>query len=255
MQRLLYSTYGEKSPVQLRKDMNDTTLDQIPLFRIAEAFLKIIQRDQHIKLTPLGALPKKVMVELYDKRYLLEEHIEQGITKLWREEDCAAIRSARLTTELAGLVKKVKGKLSLTKTATQLLKTNNRLKLFELLFQAFTERFLWSYNDGYPEQHVGQLGWAFSIFMLNKFGEQPLNADFYAKHYRKAFPSLLSFFRDDSIPAERQFFRCYAIRTFDRFFLWFGFASVEQQNRFINLDSDKFTRSNLLREVFVIEEA
>jgi len=94
---LLYDTFGDKSPVQLHDDIDEKTLDQIPLFRIVEDYLKIIQRDKHIKLTPHGALPKKVMVELYDKRFLLDEHIEIGITKLWKEDDCIAIRSARLT--------------------------------------------------------------------------------------------------------------------------------------------------------------
>lgn len=56
---LLYDTFGDKSPIQLRDNIDDKTLDQIPLFRIAEEFLKIIHRDKQIKLTPLGALPKK----------------------------------------------------------------------------------------------------------------------------------------------------------------------------------------------------
>jgi hypothetical protein len=48
---LLYDTFGEKSPLQFRNDLDDATLDQIPLFRIAEEYLKIIQRDKQIKLT------------------------------------------------------------------------------------------------------------------------------------------------------------------------------------------------------------
>jgi hypothetical protein len=48
---LLYDTFSDKSPIQFRDDIDDKTLDQIPLFRIAEEFLKIIQRDKQIKLT------------------------------------------------------------------------------------------------------------------------------------------------------------------------------------------------------------
>lgn len=91
---LLFDTFGDKSPVQFREDIDDKTLDQIPIFRIVEEYLKIIQRDKQIKLTPLGALPKKVMVELYDKRFLLDEYIESGIIKLWKEDDCISIKSA-----------------------------------------------------------------------------------------------------------------------------------------------------------------
>lgn len=58
---LLYDTFGNNSPVQFRHDIDDKTLDAILLFRIVEDYLKIIQRDKEIKLTPLGALPKKVM--------------------------------------------------------------------------------------------------------------------------------------------------------------------------------------------------
>jgi len=249
---LLYDTFGDKSPVQLRDDIDEKTLDQIPLFRIVEDYLKIIQRDKHIKLTPLGALPKKVMVELYDKRFLLDEHIEIGITKLWKEDDCIAIRSARLTAEIAGLVKKVSGKLTLTKTATKLLETNNRLQLFRQFFQAFTNKFLWSFNDGYPEQPIGQLGWAFSVIMLDKFGDQTQTVDFYADKYLKAFPKFISFFQPDYSTPERQFFRCYGVRTFERFFLWFGFVTVDKQKIYLDLDIDKFKRTDLVKSIFKI---
>lgn len=251
---LLYDTFGDKSPVQFRDDIDDKTLDQIPLFRIVEDYLKIIQRDKHIKLTPLGALPKKVMVELYDKKFLFDEHIESGITKLWKEDDCIAIRSARLTAEIAGLVKKVSGKLTLTKTATKLLETNNRLQLFRQFFQAFTDKFLWSFNDGYPEQPIGQLGWAFSVIMLDKFGDQPQTVDFYADKYLKAFPNFITFFRPDYSTPKRQFFRCYGVRTFDRFFLWFGFVTVDKQKIFLDLDTDKFKRTDLVKSIFKIDD-
>jgi hypothetical protein len=59
MHHLLYGTYGDKSPVQFQNDIDERTLDQIPIFRIAEHFLKIIQRDRQIKLTPLGAFAQK----------------------------------------------------------------------------------------------------------------------------------------------------------------------------------------------------
>ena len=251
---LLYDTFGDKSPIQFHEGIDGKTLDQIPIFRIVEDYLKIIQRDKQIKLTPLGALPKKVMVELYDKRYLLEEHIENGITKLWREEDSISIRSARLTVELAGLVKKISGKLTLTKTATKLLETNNRLQIFKQFFKAFTDKFLWSFNDGYPEQPIGQLGWAFSIIMLDKYGDQPQTVDFYADKYLKAFPKFITFFQPDYSTPERQFFRCYGVRTFDRFLLWFGFVSVDKQKIFLDLDTDKFKRTDLVQNIIKIDD-
>jgi hypothetical protein len=247
---LVYETFGDKSPVQFRDNIDNETLDQIPLFRIAEEFLKIIYRDKQIKLTPLGALPKKVMVELYDKRFLLDEHIESGLTKLWKEYDCIAIQSARLTAQLAGLVRKANGKLTLTKAGTKLLETDNRLQIFKQFFKAFVDKFSWSYNDGYPEEPIGQLAWAFSIIILDKYGDQPQYIDLYAEKYLKAFPIFITFFEHRYTTPERQFYRCYGVRTFDRFFLWFGFVTVNKQKKYLDIDSDKYKRTELVRSIF-----
>lgn len=251
---LIYDSFGDKSPVQFQCNIEDETLDHIPLFRIAEDFLKIIHRDKQIKLTPLGALPKKAMVELYDKKFLLDEHIESGITKLWKEDDCISIKSVRLTAEIAGLVRKANGKLLLTKKGTKLLETNSRSQLFKQFFQAFTDKFLWSFNDGYPEQPIGQLAWAFSVIMLEKFGDHPQTVEFYANKYLKAFPKFITFFKHEYATPERQFIRCYGLRTFYRFFLWFGFVTVDKQQKYLDLDKDKFIRTEVVSSIFKIDE-
>jgi hypothetical protein len=251
---LLYETFGDKSPIQFCNDLDDTTLNQIPLFRIAEEYLKIIQRDKQIKLTPLGALPKKVMVELYDKKILLDEHIESGLIKLWREQDCISIMSARLTVELAGFVRKANGKVVLTKKGERLLKSENRINLFKQFFQTFTEKFNWGFNDLYPKEPIGQLGWAFSVYMLCKFGDQTNISDYYADIYLKVFPTYISFFEHTYSTTERQFNNCYSTRTFDRFFLWFGFVTVERKKHYLDLESDKFTATDLVKRIFGFDE-
>lgn len=253
MYHLLYNPLGDKSPVQFRDNIDDETLDQIPLFRIAEEYLKIVQRDKQIKLTPLGALPRKVVIELYDKKFLTEDHIEQGIIKLWREEDSIAIRCARLIAGFAGFVKKANGKITLTKAGAKLLETNNRLQIFKQFFKTFTDKFLWSFNDGYIEEPVGQLGWAFSVIMLDKFGDQPRTASFYADKYLKAFPKFITFFYHDYTTVERQFLGCYAVRTFDRFFLWFGLVTVDKKKAYPDLDNDEFKRTDLVKSIFKID--
>jgi len=251
---LLYDTYGEKSPLHFRNDMDDSTLDQIPLFRLTEEYLRILQRDIQIKLTPLGALPRKVLVELYYKRILPDEHIESGISKLWREQDWISIANARFTAEIAGLVRKANGKLTLTKKGTKLLQKENRIQLFKLFFQSFTDKFSWASNDLYPDNTVGQLGWAFSVYMLLKFGEQSNTTDFYAEKYLTAFPNFITFFQSSYTTPERQCAHCYGIRTFDRFLLWFGFVAVERQKHYLDLERDKFTTTEVVKKVFAFDE-
>lgn len=121
------------------------------------------------------------------------------------KEDSISIRSARLTVELAGLVKKISGKLTLTKTATKLLETNNRLQIFKQFFKAFTDKFLWSFNDGYPEQPIGQLGWAFSSLCLTNMATNHKRLTFMLIKYLKAFPKFITFFQPDYSTPERQF--------------------------------------------------
>lgn len=250
---LIYNTYNRNSPVQLIENIENQALDAIPLFRILEEYLKIILREKHIKLTPLGALQKKVIVELYDKRILLDDYIESGLFKLWKEDDCISIKSTRLTAELAGLVRKSNGKLTLTKKAIKLIENNNRSELFRIFFQTFTDKFAWSYNDDYPEQPIGQLGWAFSIIMLEKFGGQMERIEFYAEKYLKAFPNFINFFDSRHTPKEMQFLRCYGTRTFDRFFLWFGFVEIEKHKEFLDIENDTFKRTDWLNKIFKID--
>lgn len=68
-------------------------------------------RDGCIKLTPLGALPKKTLAERYSHRFILECGVEQGIHKLTREIDSNAITALHHNTVLAGLARKRGGKL------------------------------------------------------------------------------------------------------------------------------------------------
>lgn len=253
MHNLVYEPLDRKSIIRLNDNIDDNTLDQIPLFRISEEYLRIIHRDKQIKLTPLGALPKKVMVELYDKRILLDEHIESGLTKLWKEQDCISIMSARYTSELSGLVKKSGGKLMLTKKGIELLKTENRQQLFKEFLHGYTGKFSWSFNDGYPDQPIGQFAWLYSIFMLDKFGDRNRKVDFYAEGYLKAFPDLITYFSESRSSMKSQFISCYGVRTFERFLLWFGLVTVDVKKAYGNLDYDEYKKTDLLKKVFQID--
>jgi hypothetical protein len=141
----------------------------------------------------------------------------------------------------------------LKKATIKLLDTNNRLQIFRKFFQAFTEKFLWSYNDLYPEQPIGQLGWAFSVIMLEKYGDQPHTVDFYADKYLNAFPMFIIFFQPSYSTPEEQFFSCYGIRSFYRFFLWFGFVTVDKQKKYLDIETDKFKRTDLVKNIFNID--
>lgn len=172
------------------------------------------------------------MVELYDYKFLLDEHIESGLIKLWKEQDCISIQAARYTCEIAKVVKKVKGKLSLTKNGENYLQTNNRSSLFKLLFLTFTEKFNWSFNDGFPEEPVAQYGYLFSIYLLLEYGHSEKKADFYADKYLTISHNFLPLFSESYTSVEKQFYDCYQIRTFENLQIGLGLQNFNRKEYF-----------------------
>jgi len=230
----------------LSEYISPETLDQIPLFRIAEDLLNILNSEKQIKLTQTGALPVKVVVELYNKKYIESDLIELGYS-----------RTAKETILMSGLVKKIHGKLTLTKTGIKLLEKNDRLAIFKKFFLAFTEKFEWSYNDYYPEFRIGQAEWEYSILLLNFFGDQLLPAEFYAKKYAYRFPNFINVFPEEyfTTPIE-QYYNCYIVRTFERFFAWFGFVktiTTTNEKKLRNRDL-LYKKSDILDKVFELPE-
>lgn len=251
---ILYDTYNENSPVHFQKNIDNETLDKVSLFRVAEEFLKIIEREKFIKLTPLGALPKKVMVELYDKKYIYDESIESGITKLWKEQDCIAILNTKIVTEIAGITKKINGKMTLTKKGILFLKFENRQIFFELFLSTFADKFNWGFNDYYPQKPIGQIGWTFTIYLLEKYGKEFQSESFYAEKYLKALPDLLNEFETGGlITQEQQFKHCYGVRTFERFLEWFGLVETDRKIRKKYFEELNIKATEILTKLFKID--
>jgi hypothetical protein len=251
---LLYDTFDEKSPIKFQPNIDNSTLEGIPFFRLTEELLKIIARDTFIKLTPLGALPKKVLHELYDHKFITEGIIESGFSKLTREIDSVALRTMHITTQLTGAIKKSNGKLMLTKKGNSFLQPEHRIEHFKEVFSAFTERFNWAVNDTYTQGPVAQLGWGFSMYLLHKFGGEEQTMTFYADKYLRAFPKVLTFFPDrEYMKPENQFYACYSVRNFERFLEWFGFVTIKREKNVFNNPDRKVKRSELMGSVFRFE--
>lgn len=251
---ILYDTYNENSPVHFQRHIENDTLDEVSLFRVAEDFIKIIEREKFIKLTPLGALPKKVMVELYDKKYIYDELIESGITKLWKEQDCLAILTTKIVTEIAGITKKTNGRMTLTKKGTAFLKLENRQEFFKLFISTFADKLNWSLNDGYPEKPIGQIGWTFTIYLLEKYGKEFQSESFYAEKYLRALPDFLNEFETDGYrPQKEQFANCYGVRTFQRFLEWFGLVETDREIRKKWNEDLNIKATGILTKIFKID--
>lgn len=218
MQVLHYEFPNSQSPLKLNT-LSEKELEECPLLMQVRFLTGKMKGGNSIQLTKTGALNTKLVKELYGLGYLKSQLIEEGMQKLSKESDAPSVEITRILLEISSLAKKRHGKLSLTKKGEKLADDGNAIlkELISVLFHKFN----WGYFDGYESENIGKVNPAYSIYLLKKYGEEKRDTDFYADRYFKAFPIL---FTDDRNP-----YRCYAVRTFERYFRYFGFIEIQER--------------------------
>jgi len=253
IRNLLYSPFDDTSHLKINATIDDDTLNTIPFFRLTEELMKIVQREDSIKLTSRGELPKKVLIELYEYKFLPDDFIEDGLSILRREIDVPSIMAAHHAARVSGILKKTKGNLLLTEQGRMFLKIENRTDFFLTVLKSYTTEFNWAWNDGFTDFPVGQFGWGFTMFLLYKFGDRRRPKRYYAEKFLKAFPNFIQMISlHDGITPEKEFVYCYILRSFVRFAEWFGFA--EDCNKvYIDKTNSHVIRKDVLTKVFSFE--
>lgn len=255
MSGLLYHPLEDGSPVRFRTHIADDALDKIGFLRLVEEFLRIIKRDGHIKLTAkMGALPRRTLVELYDHHFIRDWPIDDGLFKLRIEDDSTVMGTLHAIVCISGLVRKVHGKLVLTKQGEKMLSRQYRVQLFDIVFSTFTRRFNWAYNDGYPDFPLCRNAFAFSVYLVARFANKETHKDFYAQKFLTAFPQSLEDFQGDPWGTPESGFKsCYRVRTFDRFLEWFNLVDVgRHQGDDADHERSLVRKSEIMDKVFVL---
>jgi hypothetical protein len=231
MTRVLYGPFGEESPARFNLEL--TNLPETPFLRILkQIFIGLSQGG--LKMTAKGNLPadfsRSVALSYYGEEVFREKTHYGGLRK---EQDWGEIHTVRLTAELAGLVKKEKGRFRLTQEGEKILSQGLNGKSFLELFRAYTLRFNWAYRDGYPQMGIVQNSFLFTLFCLHRFGDETRSGEFYADLFLRAFPMVL-----DELPQnpyrgpEEEAKRCFSLRALERFASFFGFADVRMPGRY-----------------------
>jgi len=227
MQAILYDTFGEKSSIELLK-LSQSEYERIPILNQIKYLLDKILDCGELKLTAKGFLPTKIVADIYNQQFIKDELIEEGIYKLYKEADVMSINLTRILSEISGLVKKRNGKISLTKNENEFY--SNNFELLKLILETFGTKFNWAYYDGYGDNGIGQIGFGFSLILINKYGFEKQRDSFYSNKYFKAFPDL-------SEKAKGSEKNCYSVRTFERFLDYFGLIKIEMANKW---DDEKY---------------
>ncbi len=227
MQNILSHTFEEGSPIKLQT-LSEEEYKKIPLFMQIKTLANLIADSQELKLTKKGFLPVKAVAELYSRGIMKDEYIERKISRLYKETDSYTIYLPKIILEISGLIKKRNNKISLTKKGEGIIKDDS--KFLRLILEIYTTKFNWAYSDGYGENRIGQMGFGFSLILLNKFGKESHEDLFYAKKYFMAFPMLAEHpIGHEGDYIDRRSGRCYSVRTFERFLEYFGLIKIDKE--------------------------
>jgi len=185
--------------------------------------------EDGIKLTAKGNLGQKFSKEASREYYDRYPDPFKPKLSVRSELNFEPLHAIRLTAQLAGLVRKYKGKLHLTKKCKKALDSNGLRELYPLLLQSYIRKFNWGYRDGYQEISFIQQSFLFTLYLLHKYGNNWKPATFYSDSYLQAFPMLLEEIEAKPYePPEDTLRRCYILRTLQRFADFFGLADLEQ---------------------------
>ena len=217
---LLYEPFTSDSTIVFNESISPpmNSLVMIALTELIEG----IPADG-LKATTKGNLPMAICRPAAAK--LFEHAPERGryrYEKFRTEEDLMPLLLVRLLLGLGGYLKKTKGRFNWTKKGRDFIKCSTGHCYLELLKLAAT-RFNWGYFDGYPDVPIIQLGFAYTLFLVQSYGDHPKPESFYTQLFLEAFPmGLMEMDGSDLHEADSRFESCYTVRSFDRFMEYFG---------------------------------
>lgn len=232
MYYVLYHPFSNQCVVKLNMLTKDQ-YESIPLIRQTLFLLKTLS-EKELKLTPRGWLPLKIVAETYrlgQPEWLVEEY---G-AKRYYEYDVHSVWMARIILDLLGWIKTRKGILSLTakgkKACSNIDMAANEALLFSLKGVGMHT------FDGYEGDSIGNLGVAYSVLLLNKYGSEWHFGEFYKEHYQKAFH-----FQGD--------YNAYETRVFSRLFYWLGVVEQRLNKQVGPPFQEEYKKTDLLSMIF-----
>ncbi|MDH5525630.1 MAG: SEC-C metal-binding domain-containing protein [Desulfobulbaceae bacterium] len=231
MYRLLHFPFESPDLVRFAEDFEK--LPVAPVLTLFALLADALGENNGLKATATGNLPRRFCQEaaLY---FLGEEQYAERIRYggIRSELDFFEMHSLRLVAELAGLVRKYKGKFVLTGKCRKKLASNGVGAVYYDLFRAYVEKFNWAYCDGYQEIPFIQQSFLFTLFLLGKYGNKEREQLFYEDIFLKAFPALLEEIGPRPYQTVEETVRkVYFYRTLKGFVAFFGLAEVQATSK------------------------
>jgi len=223
---LLYEPFSSPDLITFNLDLKK--FPEAPFFRLFTDLLQGVAAGD-LKPTSQGNLPVKFVNDAARRFYGEKEYLERKQIFSFRTElDFPVLHTVRLLAHMSGFMRKYRGRLHLTTSGREVLETGMNGRAFYKIFEAYTMRFNWGYNDGCPDFPIVQLNFLFTLYLLMRYGGRLRPASFYEDLFAAAFPvetpKAAAVF---SGSGEEDLKKCYSLRSLSRFAHFFGFIELE----------------------------
>lgn len=230
-----------------------TCLDSKPQAPILSLFNLLVEAigDDGLRATATGNLPRKFCRESAQS-FLGEKEYQRWsrFGELRSEPEFREMHVTRLVAELAGLIRKYKGKFILSKECRKLLVGQGQSAIYPRLFQAFIQKYNWGFQDHFEEIPFIQQSFLFSLYLLSRYGQDWQANIFYEDCFLRAFPSLLpqiqplgSYFSPEQVVR-----LSYSARCLERFAQFMGLVEMERP------ENDRYSEEFKVRKLPLLDE-
>jgi hypothetical protein len=250
---LLHAPFTPGAILQFGKGMEDH-LDKVPIFKLSELLLAEIRNAGTLKLTPKGNLPVRICELLYHQDLIKWKY--QVYVKKVTEDEIPYLWPLKQHLLNQGIVKKRNNALSLTKLGEKFMGDTKTIR-FTSLLNYFTSSFHWGNFHGLQDDgKCGNLGWAYSLVLLSKYGGKPEKSEFYSFKLIRAFEQELWNAHQNllELKAIEDHHHAYEARFFECFANWFGLVNIERE-RSLNMsfiDQLTITKSPLFDRLYEV---
>jgi hypothetical protein len=226
MYRFLHHPFNSPDVVSFNPELRQ--FPEAPFCRLFPFLLQAAAQEK-LKATAKGMLPVKFVRDAARWYYGEEKYLDRSRAMTYRTEtDFSVLHTVRLVAGLSGFLRKVKGSFSPTKEGFAFAEKGLDGASFLRVFETYTRKFNWGYNDRYPELHIIQHAFLFTLYTLSKFGEEWRPATFYEDLFLTAFPAALRDAPQRSFETPEQTLKhCFSVRALERFAHFFGFVEFD----------------------------
>lgn len=188
MRYLIHNPFTNNSLLEINTNISSRIISQIPYLKPILFLLKKASEVKYIKLSRSGYLPPDLVKKIGDTVTFLHGFLIISSGRLSAEQDSIGVRLSREIAENSGCLVRKKNKLFISPDCKEQLLTGNFSEIFRKVFIGFTQHYEWK-RFHYSENPItGQKGFAYTLYLLSKYGKSFKPISFYVDKYVKAFP-------------------------------------------------------------------